>query len=127
MRQVCDFCSAPDPEWIYHTRAPIEHTQAEPTYTGRHRHRRIARHWATETPEQGRPVEVRRDEFSTGWTACTGCAQLIELRDMERLITRLRRLHPATFAAHPRGILRDRFTPFFRTITGRTPTSNHGA
>lgn len=121
VKQICDFCSAADIAWVYQTATQLDHTLAKPTLTGRTEHRQFARHWQTQRREQGTPIDQQRHVYSPGWTACQPCADLIELRDMQRLITRVRRQQPDTIGAKPRGRLRDLYKPFFRSITGRTP------
>jgi hypothetical protein len=118
--QICDFCSATDVAWVYQTATELDHTLAQPTFTGRDERRQIARYWQIVRPEQGAPIDQQRHVYSPGWTACEPCAELIELRDMQRLITRVRRLHPDTVGAQPRSRLRDLYQPFFHSITGRT-------
>jgi len=120
VRPVCDFCGG-DPSWVYHTRSELIDTKATPTFTGRDDRRRISRHWERVQPEQGAPTEHSHHVYSTGWAACSPCAEMLELRDMERLITRLRRLRPDTFAAVSRNVLRDQYRPLFASISHREP------
>lgn len=123
VQMVCDFCTG-TPTWLYHTRTELSDTKALPTFTGREDRRRIGRDVERVRAEQGTPAELGRHVFSTGWAACIPCAELIELRDMERLITRLRRLHPDRFARISRNVLRDLYRPLFASIYARTPITN---
>jgi hypothetical protein len=125
VRQVCDFCSAPA-RVVFRTRESIEDIRAEPTFTGREQRRRIGRHWQAVTAEQAEPIETQRNQYSDGWASCSRCAVLVDQRDMERLITRLRRLRPEVFAAVPRNALRDLYRPVFHSIIACEPIPANG-
>lgn len=121
IRLICDFCSAPGPVWSYHTREEVTDTRAQPTFTGREHRQRFARHWQTVTAEQGRPDERLHNIYSPGWATCQACADLIEIRDMQRLITRVRRHGPPQAATVPRNAFRDLWSKFFGSSSHREP------
>lgn len=128
VHQICDFCSDTGVRWIYHTKTEISIITAQPTYTGNQERHRINRHYEHVTPEEGTPIDQRHDVFSTGWAACDDCADYVEVRDVEGLITRLRRHQPDIFATRSRTILRRLYQPLFRSIRGRyrvNPTTGH--
>lgn len=73
------------------------------------------------TPEEGDAMDLAEHTMSEGWTACGPCAEFIELRDMERLITRLRRTKPEMFTKISRTQLRQHFGEFLHRISTREP------
>lgn len=128
VHNVCDFCCVPDEPvvWAYYTHAEMESILATPTSTDEvERHRfsgnRFERGWENVTAKPGPAIHRTTNRFAAGWTACEPCAKLIELRDVERLVTRARRFGPHPMASRPRTLFRDIWQPFFRDISHRLP------
>jgi hypothetical protein len=91
----CDFCSHPEPQWVYqcadqHTDPRIVTSRTISAYDYRHRHR-AARTLKTKT------TAGTRQEWGQHWTACDGCAQFIERRDVYGLVTRVADSMPKKF------------------------------
>jgi hypothetical protein len=115
----CDFCSTPDPVWIY--TAADQHTGARTVtravvaaddYRDRHHAARIRR--ADTTPG---PVHA----WGAQWAACDGCADLIEARDLYGLIGRVVDAMPANLTrgrrlARVRGELTALYTTLLDTL-----------
>lgn len=128
VHQICDFCADTSVRWIYHTETEMSHILATPTFTGKDHRHRLNKDWDHVTAEQAAAIDHRLDVFSTGWAACHDCADYLELRDMEGLITRLRRHKPDPFAQLARNVLRRIYRPLFRSIRRRTtvnPITGH--
>lgn len=122
VHQHCDFCGDTGVRWIYHADNEISHILATPTFTGKDIRHRLNKDWDRVTAEQAAAIDHRLDVFSTG------CADYLELRDIEGLITRLRRHKPDTFAQLARNVLRRIYRPLFRRIRRRTtvnPATGH--
>lgn len=115
---VCDFCTVDEVQWAY-VAQEIAFTLATPTYTKEQERRRIAKGWEAVSPKPGLATDLSMSTASDTWMACEGCSALIELRDQERLITRLRRLKPDTFGRVTRTVLRDLYAEFFRHVGDR--------
>lgn len=117
----CDFCSGPDVVWFYRTREELVAVVAEARYTDVEVRRRIGKRHEQVSNEMGVADDLSHNLMSATWTACEPCAELIEIPDVERLITRLRRLHPEHFGRPPRSFLRNFFAGFFATKIDRVP------
>lgn len=89
----CDFCSTPDAAWIY--RCADQHTDVH-TVT-----RRVVD--AADYRDRHHAARTRRTEtehaitqaWGEQWSACNGCAELIEARDLYGLISRVVDAMPA--------------------------------
>ncbi|WP_433530263.1 hypothetical protein ACQPYA_29495 [Micromonospora sp. CA-263727] len=115
----CDFCSAPEAAWIYRcanrvTDAPRVTAQvfAVGDYQARHHAARVRR---TETEH------AFSQAWGERWSACQGCADLIEASDLYGLIGRVADAMPAklTRGKHlmrTRGQLHERYSDVFDTL-----------
>jgi hypothetical protein len=115
----CDFCSAPDAAWIYRCadqRTDVRRVTARVVdaadYQARHHAARTRR---TET-EHG-----ITQAWGERWSACAGCAELIEARDLYGLIGRVVEAMPAKLTrgnrlVRVRGHLHDTYTAVFDTL-----------
>ncbi len=128
VKNVCDFCCAPDEPvaWAYYTRAEVEEFLATPTSTGEQEHRRFSGSrfevgWANVSHKPGVAIQHTASLMAKGWAVCAPCAELIELRDVERLITRARRVGPPSMSRSPRSLFRSIWQPFFGDISHRLP------
>jgi hypothetical protein len=120
---VCDFCGGGDVHWSYPVGGEIKTITAMPKFSEEKERKQVAKDWDVERHKAAPAQELGENRFSDRWAACDPCSDLIELRDMERLITRLRRLEPAKFAVPPvtRTLLRQHFGEFFRLVRDREP------
>jgi hypothetical protein len=123
----CDFCSAPNPPWMFACTAPemVSRTKSprmvtEGQYTGRYESRvrdvstREAKRWGTSG------AGVLNTNAGEIWAACDGCADLIEADDIYGLISRVVAAMPAKLSkgnrlAPLRGELAGMWEPFFAT------------
>jgi hypothetical protein len=91
----CDFCSQPDPVWLYE--CADQHTDARivtaRTVDLRDYHRR--HHAARTRSIATTPALVQR--WGKRWSACQGCAVLIEQRDLYGLISWVTEAVPAKY------------------------------
>lgn len=101
----CDFCSRPDPLWVYvgadqhtETRVVTARVVGVADYQRRHHAARTRR---TETAPGITQVWGQR------WVACDGCAARIEARDLYGLISRVAEAMPAKYT-RGRGLVRVR-------------------
>jgi hypothetical protein len=117
----CDFCSAPDAVWIYRQNAAELRTEVR-TVTARvvdardyqHRHH-AARTRRTETEP------ALTQAWGERWSACAGCAEAIEARDVYGLIWRVVEALPAKLTrgnrlVRVRGELYGTYTAVFATL-----------
>jgi hypothetical protein len=115
----CDFCSAPDAAWIYRCadqRTDLHRVTAQVVgardYRDRHRAARVRR---TET-------ELAITEaWGERWSACSGCAELIEARGIYGLIGRVVEAMPAKYTrgkrlVRVRGDLHGTYSAMFDTL-----------
>jgi len=115
----CDFCSSPDAAWIYlcadqqtDTRIVTSRTMGLHDYQQRHH---AARTRNVETTAG--PLQV----WGERWSACQGCAALIESRDLMGLVARVTDAMPAkltrgTKLPHMRGLLHETYRAVFATL-----------
>ncbi|MGW5557082.1 hypothetical protein ACWER9_07655 [Micromonospora sp. NPDC003944] len=115
----CDFCSAPDAAWIYRCANQVTDARrvtaqivAVGDYQSRHHAARVRR---TDTEH------AFTQAWGERWSACNGCADLIEARDLYGLIGRVADAMPAklTRGKHlmrTRGQLHDRYSAVFDTL-----------
>jgi hypothetical protein len=129
VRHVCDFCGGDHVAWIYPTDGEIRSVIAAQRFTDVRDTTRIGKHWKQEANRPGQHKDLQDNRFNDEWTACKECSALIEIPDMERLITRLRRVKPESFASVSRTLLRTHFGEFFRLKQERRPldASDKGA
>lgn len=118
----CDFCSSPAVEWTYQTRGELHSTLATQNFTSQTERQRIARDWAVVRSKEAPATDMVINTFSDRWTACARCAQFIEGRDVERLITHARRSNPV-LARATRTVLRQVYAQFFGAIGPREPVT----
>jgi len=92
---ICDFCSSSEVRWLY----PAQSFSGTLIGIGDH--------------------EVKTQEFNSigGWAACNVCHDLIELQDIEGLITRALELHsvPRSQMNTLRSAMRDYHSTFWET------------
>ncbi|GAB3160759.1 hypothetical protein GCM10027290_67170 [Micromonospora sonneratiae] len=115
----CDFCSAPEATWIYQcanqvtdARRVTAQVVSVNDYQSQHHAARVRR---TDTEYALTQVWGER------WTACQGCADLIEARDLYGLIGRVADAMPAKLTRgkrlmRTRGHLHDRYSAVFDTL-----------
>jgi hypothetical protein len=120
---VCDFCSGDGARWVYPVGQEVANTRGVADETGREVRRQFAKHWDRVTPELGAVTNVGATVFSDRWTACDPCSTLIEGRDLERLITRVRRLDEERRGKPqgPRSAYREHFAKFWSLVREREP------
>jgi len=116
----CDFCSAPDAAWIYRCadhRTDLHRVTARVVsardYRDRHHAARVRR---TDTEH------ALTQAWGERWSACVGCAELIEARDLLGLIRRVTDAMPAKLARgnrllRVRGELHSTYTAVFDTLS----------
>lgn len=121
----CDFCGDTTVAFLYSTTADTTAVVASPRFYDRTRNEQIGRHTWVERSIDAPAADISTLHSLGGWTACGPCAELIELRDCERLITRFRRRHPDLTPA--RKHLRATFTAFFAVIGPRAPIGERQA
>src|SRR5256714_14324701 len=90
---VCDFCSQPDPAWVYRsgeqtTDSRIVTSRAVGIRDYQRRHHAARTKAVTTTPG---PTQL----WGQRWTACVECAELIERRDVYGLVGRVADAMPA--------------------------------
>jgi hypothetical protein len=115
----CDFCSAPDAAWIYRCadqRTDLHRVTARLVgahdYRDRHRAARVRR---TETEH------ALTQAWGQRWSACEGCAALIEARDLYGLMSRVIQAMPAKLTRgkrlmRVRGELHGTYSTVFDTL-----------
>jgi hypothetical protein len=115
----CDFCSAPDAAWIYRCadrRTDLHRITTQVVgardYRDRHRAARVRR---TETEH------AITEAWGERWSACSGCAELIEARDIYGLIGRVVEAMPARYTrgkrlVRVRGELHSTYSAVFDTL-----------
>jgi hypothetical protein len=115
----CDFCSAPDAAWIYicadqqtDTRIVTSRTVDQRDYQRRHHAARIRNVETTAGPLQ---------TWGERWSACDGCATLLENRDLMGLIARVTDAMPAKITRGRkllliRGLLHEQYSTMFATL-----------
>jgi hypothetical protein len=115
----CDFCSAPDAAWIYicadqqtDTRIVTSRTVDQRDYQRRHHAARTRNVETTAGPLQ---------TWGERWSACDGCATLIENRDLMGLIARVTNAMPAKYTRGKklllvRGLLREQYSTMLATL-----------
>lgn len=125
---ICDFCSGDRPCWSYSVAEEITNMVRVADTTDRTVRRQFAKHWDRVTPELGEVTDVAGNRFSETWLACDPCSTLIEGRDLERLITRVRRLDDQRKGKPqgPRSAYRDHFARFWRLVRDREPIDQAG-
>jgi hypothetical protein len=115
----CDFCSAPDAAWIYRCadqRTDVRRVTARVVDAADYRDRhRAARTRRTETEH------ALTQAWGEHWSACSGCAELIEARDLYGLIRRVVDAMPAKLTrgnrlVRVRGQLHNTYTAVFDTL-----------
>lgn len=121
VRHVCDFCGGDNPVWAYPTREEIRLIMAAQRFTEDRDITRVGKHWEKESNRPGQHKDLTENRFSDKWRACAVCSGFIEIPDIERLITHLRRSEPDTFARITRTLLRSHFGEFFRQKLDRQP------
>ncbi|MDG4829981.1 hypothetical protein O7627_11795 [Solwaraspora sp. WMMD1047] len=116
----CDFCSAPDAAWIYLTADRATDVRKVTSvrvnaadYRDRHRAARVHR---VDT------AHAFTQQWGQRWTACHGCATLIDQRDLYALISRVSDAMPAKMRrgnrlARLRGQLHSLYSDLFATLT----------
>ncbi len=115
----CDFCSQPGPVWAYvcddqHTEIRVVTARVVGAADYQRRHR-AARTLRTETAPGFTQAWGQR------WSACDGCAALIEARDLYGLISRVTEAMPAKYTrgkhlVRVRGELHATYTNLFATL-----------
>ncbi|WFE27636.1 hypothetical protein O7623_00025 [Solwaraspora sp. WMMD791] len=115
----CDFCSAPDATWIYQcanqltdVRRVTAQVVAVSDYRNRHHAARVRRTGTEHALTQA---------WGERWSACDGCADLIETRDIYGLIQRVTDAMPAKMVrgkhlARTRALLHDTYSTVFDTL-----------
>lgn len=126
VQNKCDFCGDDHPVWVYPTSGEITTTLAAQQFTDERERKQFAEHWDTESNKPGLHKDLMQNHFSDQWTACAACSVYIEIPDVERLITYLRRYKPETFARVTRTLLKQHFAEFFRTKGERQPLARPG-
>jgi hypothetical protein len=115
----CDFCSAPDAAWIYRCadqRTDVRRVTARVISVGDYRNRHhAARVRRTDTEH------AVTQAWGERWSACHGCADLIEARDLYGLIRRVVDAMPAKLTRgkhlmHTRGQLHSTYSDVFATL-----------
>lgn len=120
----CDFCSGDPCMWTYLTEHLVtEYRQRTASYVSR-----------TEYVERGPAARSYRDErrkvmdshLDSAWAACATCAELVEARDIPRLVTRVAEALPAKVTRgsrmlEVRGQLYQVYEQLLPTIVERTP------
>ncbi len=116
---LCDFCSAPCGVWVYECadqltggRAVTSRTFSVTEYQRRHHAARTRR---VET------VDITPHVWGERWTACDGCAERIEARDLYGLISRVTDAMPAKATrgrrlATVRGLLHQNYSDLLDTL-----------
>lgn len=130
----CDFCCVPGVPvtWAYYTNAELRQIAAIQTKTSEVERRQFSGNrftggWENVKSKPGVAIEKRHDVLARGWTACDPCAELIELRDVNRLATRARRLGPPPMGQAPHSHYRKLWEPFFRDISHRVRMTHSSA
>lgn len=133
----CDFCDASNVPWVYPTSDDLTATLALPTTTGEntkkqvgstHPVRALGRNlpdFEVQTPEAGPPIPVSRTVITGGWFACDNCSRQIEIDDLERFISYLRRIKP-NVAARTRNWCREFFGAFYAVRLPRVRLNEFG-
>jgi hypothetical protein len=126
----CDFCSAPDAAWVYtcadqtsDLRIVTSSTVKGSEYRDRH-HAARTRNVRTSAG----PMQL----WGERWTACDGCAALVEARDLMGLIARVTDAMPAKYTrgkklARVRGELHQNYSTVLATLRpgrGRITSDN---
>jgi hypothetical protein len=115
----CDFCSAPEAMWIYRCadqRTDIRMVTARVIDARDYRHRHhAARSRRTDTEH------ALTQALGERWSACAGCAELVEARDLYGLIWRVVEGMPAKLVrgkrlVRVRGELHDTYGTLFDTL-----------
>jgi hypothetical protein len=115
----CDFCSVPDVVWSYGTGGELRSTVAARNFLAETERKRIAPEWEVVRHTEAPATDLAQNVFSEHWAACARCAELIELRDIERLITHVRRTNEI-YTSVPRRVLKQHFGQFFSAIGPRS-------
>jgi hypothetical protein len=92
---VCDFCCRPDPAWCYETGDQTTESRVVTSRTvgvGDYRRRHGAARARNVTTGPG-----RTQQWGQRWSACQGCAELIEARDVYGLVGRVADAMPAKY------------------------------
>ncbi|MDG4790198.1 hypothetical protein O7626_30475 [Micromonospora sp. WMMD1102] len=115
----CDFCSAPEAAWIYRSANQVTEARritgqvvSVNDYRSRHHAARVLR---TDTEH------ALTESWGERWSACQGCADLVEARDLYGLIRRVVDALPAKVSRGKRLTrlrceLHDRFSVVFDTL-----------
>ncbi|MET9262376.1 hypothetical protein [Amycolatopsis sp. NPDC004079] len=84
---------------------------------------KFAKRWSVPKPVLEGTIDLAAQVFSDRWTACDPCSDLIEKRDLERLITRVRRLDEQRLGKPqgPRSAYREHFAKFWSLVRDREP------
>lgn len=126
VQEVCDFCGGDDVVWVYATREEVRTIMAAERFTDERDTTRVGKDWEREANRPGQHADLMQNRFSKKWTACAKCSAFIEIPDMERLITHIRRFAPEVFGRLTRTLLRQHFTEFFRLKEQRRPLGEPG-
>ncbi|MGI5525826.1 hypothetical protein ACQEUX_33480 [Micromonospora sp. CA-259024] len=116
----CDFCSAPDAAWIYRCANQFsEHRRVTTRVVGVSDYR--SRHGAARVHRTD-TEHAFTQAWGERWSACGGCADLVEARDLYGLIRRVTDSLPAKFTRgkhlmRTRGELHDTYSEVFDTLT----------
>jgi hypothetical protein len=119
---VCDFCGGRPVAWAYPTETEITSVLATPMDTGRETRKPLGR--SQHRPDQLRDrtefervtrllsmLSVATSNYSAVWCACEACGQAIELGDLNRLVTHVRRVRE-DYARLPRRLFTEHYRPF---------------
>jgi hypothetical protein len=124
-RTFCDFCSTPDPAFIY-----LTDNVARSEYVGGQTTRSVSEYWDKHNAARITQSRVGAADFTQNmgedWTACDGCAELVDKRDLLGLIWRVTQLLPAKLTRGNRLIevrarMNDVYGQLFTTIGERQP------
>ncbi|EWM19665.1 hypothetical protein [Kutzneria sp. 744] len=115
----CDFCNDTSVAFAYSTTDDTTIVIASPRFTDQTRREQVGQHTWMERTIDAPAIDITTNRSLGGWLACAPCAELVDIRDCERLITRFRRRHPELNAT--RKHLRANYMAFFRVIGLRAP------
>ncbi|KOV77448.1 hypothetical protein [Nocardia sp. NRRL S-836] len=125
VKLTCDFCCVNEPVWSYRTKEPLTLSIQSPNLSEELETQQISR-----GSKHGRRTIVKRHKEADAtdlietvdaqpWAACAECAELVELRDVNRLVTRVHRTNPR-LATESTKRLKTFYQPFMRSIAHRT-------
>lgn len=127
VRYRCEFCTSTEPVWLYEVRQDLTFSTVVRNYTADTQRQRLGRDHEVVSKVPARlALEGNVSHFTGGWITCQRCADVIELDDVNRLVTHVRRTLGDALQSTRRQAA-ERFGAFLSQKVGRRPLVTESA